>query len=87
VQDLEPFTAKWQAFGCAVAEVDGHNVDELKSVLSNLPLEPDKPSVIICHTVKGKGVGIIENNLNWHHKSNIADEEIQSLLKALEESN
>lgn len=86
VQDLEPFAEKWKSFGCAVAEVDGHNVDELKSVLSNLPLEPDRPSVIICHTVKGKGIGFAENNLNWHHKSRITDEEIRSLLAALGES-
>lgn len=84
VQDLEPFADKWEAFGFAVKEVDGHNVDALQSVLSNLPLQPDKPSVIICHTVKGKGVGFVENNLNWHHKSMVTDEEIQALLAALE---
>ncbi|MGD1118526.1 MAG: transketolase [Dehalococcoidales bacterium] len=83
VQNMEPFAAKWQAFGWATTEVDGHNIAELKSVLSALPLEPDKPSAIICHTVKGKGVGFVENNLNWHHKSNVTDEEIKSLLAAL----
>lgn len=83
VQDLEPFTDKWRDFGCAAVEVDGHNVGELKSVLSGLPLEPDKPSVIICHTVKGKGIEFVENNLNWHHKSRITDAEIRSLLAAL----
>lgn len=86
VQDLEPFAAKWKAFGCTVTEADGHNVDELKSVLNGLPLEPDKPSVIICHTVKGKGIGFVEGDLSWHHKSSITDEEIKSLLTALEGS-
>jgi transketolase len=86
IQDLEPFATKWQAFGCAATEVDGHDVNALKSVLSGLPLEPDKPSVIICHTVKGKGIKFIEHNLSWHHKSSITDNEIQSLLAALEES-
>jgi transketolase len=87
IQNLEPYAAKWRAFGCAATEVDGHDVNALRSVLSSLPLEPDKPSVIICHTVKGKGIGFIENNLNWHHKSSITDKEIQSLRAALEENN
>ena len=85
VQDLEPFADKWKSFGFAVTEVDGHSVDELRTVLLNLPLEPDKPSAVICHTVKGKGIKFAENNLEWHHKSRITDEEIQSLLVALEE--
>jgi transketolase len=84
VQDMEPFADKWRSFGFAVREVDGHNVDELRSVLSNLPLEPNKPSAIISHTVKGKGIAFTENNLGWHHKSRITDEEIQSLMAALE---
>lgn len=84
VQDLEPFADKWKSFGWAVKEVDGHNVDKLRSVLSNLPVKRDKPSVIICHTVKGKGIGFVENNLSWHHRRGITDEEIQSLLAALE---
>jgi len=85
VQNLESFADKWKSFGFAVTEVDGHSVDELRSVLCNLPLELDKPSAIICHTVKGKGIKFVEKNLNWHHKSRITDEEIQSLLAALEE--
>jgi len=84
VQDLEPFVDKWQAFGFAVAEVDGHNVKQLQSVLSRLPLRSDKPSALICHTVKGKGIGFVEGNLNWHHRRGLTDEEIQSLLAALE---
>lgn len=84
VQDLEPIVDKWRSFGFAVKEVDGHDVDALRSVLSNLPLAPDRPSVIICHTVKGKGIKFVENNLEWHHKNKITDEEIRSLLAALE---
>ena len=86
VLDLEPFAEKWRAFGFAVAEVDGHNVDQLRSVLSTVPLEEDRPSVIICHTVKGKGVGFVENNLEWHHKNRISGEEIASLMASLEAS-
>jgi transketolase len=49
-------------------------------VLGSLPLEPGRPSSIICHTVKGKGVDYIENNLEWHHKSKLAPEAAQDLL-------
>jgi transketolase len=84
VQDMEPYADKWRSFGFAVKEVDGHDVEALRSVLARVPVDPNKPSVILCHTVKGKGVGFVENNLEWHHKSKITDEEIQSLLAALE---
>jgi len=84
VQDLEPISAKWSSFGFATKEVDGHNVDELHAVLSSLPLEPNQPSAIICHTVKGKGVDFIENNMEWHHKNRVTDEELQALYSALE---
>jgi transketolase len=83
VQDLEPFADKWTAFGFSVTEVDGHDVGALSRVFASLPLHPDKPNAIICHTVKGKGVASIENDLSWHHKSKISDEELSSLMKGL----
>lgn len=83
VMDLEPFGDKWRSFGFAVAEVDGHNVDELRSTLSSLPLDPKKPSAIICHTVKGKGFSFVENNMEWHHKNRVTAEEVQALLDEL----
>lgn len=85
VQDLEPFAEKWESFGFAVRETDGHDVRALRSVFADLPFEPDRPNAIICHTVKGKGVGFVEGNLEWHHKSRISDEDIGSLLRGLEE--
>jgi len=83
VQDLEPLVDKWKAFGFATAEVDGHDVEALRSVLNNLPINQDKPTAIICHTVKGKGVEFIENDMAWHHKSRVSDEELDSLYAAL----
>lgn len=85
VQDLEPVAQKWESFGFATTEVDGHDVDQLSSVFATLPLDNSKPSAIICHTVKGKGVGLIENDMEWHHKSRVSDDEIQALMSALEE--
>ena len=84
VQNLEPFADKWRSFGFAATEVDGHNVDDLRSVMSGLPLESGRPSAIICHTVKGKGFSFVENNMDWHHKNRISAEEIQALLSELE---
>jgi transketolase len=83
VQDMEPFADKWRAFGFAAKEIDGHDVSTLKDTFSKLPLEEGRPSVIICHTVKGKGVSFVENNLKWHHKNKVTDEEVESLLKEL----
>jgi len=83
VQDLEPFADKWRCFGFGVTEVDGHNVNDLKTVFYKLPLENNKPSVVICHTIKGKGIKHLENNLSWHHKSKVTDEEIKTLFNCL----
>jgi transketolase len=84
VQDLEPFAEKWRSFGFGVTEVNGHDKKDLMAAFDRLPVERDKPSAIICHTVKGKGVPCAENNLEWHHKSKIDAAEIQRLLACLE---
>lgn len=81
---LDPYSEKWKAFGFAVAEVSGHNVSELKNVFSRLPMETGKPSVVICHTVKGKGIKTVERDLSWHHKSGLDEEEINRLLLDIE---
>jgi len=69
VLDLEPLAEKWRAFRWAVWEIDGHEHDQIKEALSCAPFEPGKPSVIIAHTVKGKGVSFMEGQLAWHYKS------------------
>jgi transketolase len=84
VLDLEPFAAKWEAFGFATREVDGHDVAALERTFGALPFQAGKPSAIICHTVKGKGVSFAENNLKWHHKSSIKKNEIDELMTAIE---
>jgi len=83
VQDMDPFADKWRAFGFSAREVDGHDVTVLKDAFNKIPLETGKPTAIICHTVKGKGVSFVENNLKWHHKNKVTDEEIENLLKEL----
>ena len=85
VLDLEPYAEKWRAFGFAAQEVDGHNVEHIQAALQKVPFEPNKPSVVICHTIKGKGVSFVENNLNWHHKNKVPEDEVKALLAELEE--
>jgi len=86
VQNLEPFADKWRAFGFAVREVDGHDIDELRAVFAALPLEPNQPSAIIAHTIKGKGAAFAENNMKWHHKNKVTDQEVEALLAAIGEA-
>ena len=83
VLDLEPLADKWKSFGFETEEMDGHNMEEIKSTLRRLPFKSDKPSAIICHTVKGKGFPFAEHNANWHHKSKLSKEEIESLYACL----
>lgn len=65
---MDPFVDKWKAFGWKVKEVDGHNMDELFLVFDSLPLEKNKPSLIVAHTTKGKGVSFMENTPIWHYR-------------------
>ena len=83
VQELEPFADKWRAFGWGAAEVDGHDVAALGRVFNSLPIEPGRPSTVICHTVKGKGISFVENNLSWHHKSSISDQDLAACMAEL----
>ena len=69
VLDLEPLADKWRSFRWAVREIDGHDHKQIEDSLANVPFEPGKPSVIIAHTTKGKGVSFMENELAWHYKS------------------
>ena len=83
VQDLEPFADKWRAFGFAVREVDGHDVAALRETLRGTPVPADRPTAVIAHTVKGKGVPFAENNMKWHHKNKVTDQEVEALLAAI----
>lgn len=58
---------KWEAFGWDVKETDGHDMGAFKSVLEE-PVVSGKPRLVIAHTVKGKGISIMENNPNWHFR-------------------
>ena len=74
ILELEPFADKWRAFGWNVIEVDGHNTQLLREAFLEADLSKDKPSCIICHTVKGKGISFMENQLLWHYRTARGDE-------------
>lgn len=67
VMTLEPLAEKWEAFGWNVKEIDGNSMEEIVKILSSVPFEKGKPSLLIAHTVKGKGVEEMENLAKWHH--------------------
>ncbi len=79
VADHLDLAAKWKSFGWNVIEVDGHNCIELKEAL--LQLKTDVPTCIIAHTIKGKGVSFMEDNLLWHYR----DPQNEDYVNALKE--
>lgn len=66
IMDLEPLTDKWTAFGWHAIDVDGHSFPALQSAFAEAAQTKGKPTVIIAHTVKGKGVSFMENNPKYH---------------------
>jgi len=83
IQDLEPLVDKWQAFGFATVEVDGHDVAALRATFRRLPFDAGRPSAVVCHTVKGKGIGFAENDPQWHHHSNFDAQTLEKLHHAV----
>lgn len=65
--DLEPLSEKWKGFGWHVQEIDGHDFKQIFTALDSLSI--DKPNVIVLHTIKGKGVSFMENQLLWHYRA------------------
>ena len=84
VLGLEPLADKWQAFGWSVRELDGHDMAEIVAALDALPYLADTPSVMIAHTVKGKGVSFAEDTHLWHQNT-IDDEVYQKAIDELGE--
>ncbi|MFC1918853.1 transketolase [Chloroflexota bacterium] len=83
VMNLEPFKEKWQAFGWHVIEVDGHDFNQLTNAFNQVKSIKGQPSVIIAHTIKGKGISFMENNVDFHGKVTTAAE-MEIALKELE---
>jgi len=69
IMDLEPVSDKWKAFGWSVMEINGHNISEIIEALKKVRKSKGKPTIIIAHTIKGKGASFMENKVDWHGKA------------------
>lgn len=81
VIDLHPLAEKWRAFGWATEEIDGHDTALIEATLARVPFEPGRPSCIVAHTVKGKGVGYMEDKLLWHYRAPLGELLDEALLE------
>ena len=68
VLGIDPLADKWKAFGWDTVEVDGHDISQLQNAFKNFPSKSGKPTAIIAHTIKGKGVSFMEDDNNWHYR-------------------
>jgi transketolase len=82
VMDLEPLAKKWESFGFEVAETNGHDFNNLEKAFSKIGNRNIKPKVIICHTIKGKGIASIENTVESHYHK-VTGQEYQEFIKEL----
>ena len=83
VLEMEPLKKKFRSFNLAVSEINGHDIQEITKTLTKKYSNYYGPHVIICHTIKGKGFKFAENNLEYHHKNNITDAELNEMTNAI----
>ena len=82
IKHEEPLVDKWRSFGWKVIEIDGHNFTEIIAALDEFDQVKDKPTMIVAHTIKGKGVSFMEGQAKWHGKAP-KKEELEIALKEL----
>ena len=82
IMNLDPLPKKWEAFGWHVIEIDGHDIGQLLDAFKKAQGIKGQPAVIIAHTVKGKGISFMENNVDFHGKAPNA-EQLEQALKEL----
>ena len=83
IMRLEPLAKKWEDFGWDTQEIDGHNFEEIIDSLDKAKRNSGKPSIIIAHTIKGKGISFMEDDNNWHYRT----PNLEELTAALSELN
>src|SRR5258708_4917272 len=81
IMDLEPLADKWRAFNWHTIEVDGHDIAALQKAFAEAAATKGKPTVLIAHTIKGKGVSFMENNPKYHGQAPTLDEETRALAE------
>ena len=85
VKNIEPLKDKWAAFGWNVIEADGHDFKQLMDALDKAEMIKGKPTVIIAHTVKGKGVSFVEKNSVGFHGTAVKKADLEKAIKEIEE--
>ena len=81
IMALDPLIDKWRAFGWQACEVDGHDMEAILSALAKFPADSKKPTAIIAHTIKGKGVSFMEDDNNWHYRIPTTEELVKSKIE------
>lgn len=81
VMDIRPIADKWRSFRWAVQEIDGHDMNQILDAVEKAKAEKDRPSMIIAHTVKGKGVSFMENNIGWHGQAPSKDDAARAIAE------
>ena len=79
IMPLEDLVGKWQSFGWHVQEIDGHNIESIQDAVSMAKAISNRPSVVIAHTIPGKGVDFMEYNYKWHGVAPNKDQAKQAL--------
>lgn len=80
---IEPLVEKWRAFGWYVDQVDGHDIGTIIQALRGCQTVPDKPQILIAHTIKGKGVSFVESDFTWHGRALNAEQAARARLELL----
>lgn len=83
VLNLEPLADKWASFGWEVIEADGHNIEKLYQIFSKVYKVQTKPTVVIAHTIRGKGVSFMEHKLEWHYLTT-TEEQYRQAIKEIQ---
>ncbi len=83
IMGLEPLSSKWESFGWRVLEINGHDFTEIEQAFHQARSKNDRPSIIIAHTIKGKGVSFMENSPTWHGSLKLSDDDFIHSLKEL----
>lgn len=90
VMDMRPIDGKFEQFGWAVRNIDGNDMEQIIDVLDQVPFEKGKPNLVLCHTVKAKGLSFGENQVNFHFWNATeellvqAEEELDAIIAELE---
>ena len=77
---IDDVCEKFRSFGWSVLEIDGHNTDQLNTIHTT----SDKPTFVLCNTIKGKGISMMEGNPEWHHKIP-SHEQVSAIMKDIED--